>query len=51
MMEEHLNKPRIMVKELDTIGAPISPKVMVMVFIDEFPSKLQVHLSKVVRIH
>lgn len=32
-MEEHLNKLGTMVKELDTIGASIPPKVMVMVLL------------------
>ncbi len=33
MMEEGLNKLGTMVEELDTIGAPIPPKVMVMVLL------------------
>jgi hypothetical protein len=33
MMEEHLNKLGAMVKELDTIGAPILPKVKVMILL------------------
>ncbi len=37
MMEEHLNKLGTMVKELDTIGAPIPPKVMAMVLLMNLP--------------